>query len=144
MRSQQGFNQAIALLDRAIVLAPTYAEALGYAAAYRAFRPLHNCGSDPARDFREADDLGQRALEADPSDSVALRSASFVAVLTRRDFKSAFDLIGRSLAMDQNGTLTWGAADGSTFGSAIRTTPLRIATRHCALALLINGSVCIP
>jgi adenylate cyclase len=108
MMSQQGFNQAITLLDQAIALAPTYAEALGYAAACRAFRPLHNCSPDPAKDFREADELARRALEADPVDPVALRSASFVSVLARRDFESAFDLIGRSLAIDPNGALTWG------------------------------------
>src|SRR5207247_2047976 len=56
----------------------------------------------------EADELAQRALEADPTDPVALRSASFVAVLIRRDFEPAFDLIGRSLAVDQNSALTWG------------------------------------
>lgn len=52
--------------------------------------------------------MSRRALEADPVDPVALRSASFVAVLARRDFETAFDLMDRSLAIDQNGALTWG------------------------------------
>lgn len=106
--TRDGLSQAIELLDRAITLAPTYAEALGYAAACRAFRPLHNCSPDPVTDFHEADSLSRRALEADPVDPVALRSASFVAVLARRDFETAFDLMDRSLAIDQNGALTWG------------------------------------
>jgi tetratricopeptide (TPR) repeat protein len=83
-------------------------EALGYAAACRAFRPLHNCSPDPVRDFREADELVQRAFEADPVDPVVLRSAAFVTVLVRRDHETALDLIARSLAVDQNGALTWG------------------------------------
>lgn len=106
--SHKGFDQAVKLLDRSIELAPDYAEALGYAAACRAFRPLHNCSPDPSRDFQEADSLQQRALEADPSDPVALRSAAFVVVLTRRDYATAFDLIDRALAVDQNSALTWG------------------------------------
>jgi TolB-like protein len=106
--SCQGFGRAIELLDRAIALAPGYAEALGYAAACRAFRPLHNCSPDPAKDFEEADRLSWRALEADPLDPVALRSASFVSVLTKRDYETALNLIDRSLAVDPNGALTWG------------------------------------
>ena len=106
--SRQGFHEAINLLDAAIELAPTYAEALGYAAACRAFRPLHNCSPDAERDFREADELAQRALQADPVDPVALRSAGYVAVLARRDFETAYDLINRSLGVDQNSALTWG------------------------------------
>ncbi|MFM9939767.1 MAG: winged helix-turn-helix domain-containing protein [Hyphomicrobiaceae bacterium] len=106
--SCQGFGEAIKLLDRSIELAPKYAQALGYSAACRAFRPLHNCSPDTDRDFQEADTLAQRAIEADAMDPVALRSAAFVAVLTRRDYETALDLIGRSLAIDQNSALTWG------------------------------------
>lgn len=106
--SCQGFGAAIGLLDRSIELAPKYAQALGYSAACRAFRPMHNCSLDADRDFQEADTLAQRALEADSADPVALRSAAFVAVLMRRDYETALDLIGRSLAIDQNSALTWG------------------------------------
>ena len=106
--SKEGFDKAITLLDDAIALAPTYAEALGYAAACRVFRPLHNCSPDPAKDYREADALIQRALVADTVDPVALRVASNVTVLVRRDFETAFDQIARSLAVDQNSAISWG------------------------------------
>ena len=106
--TQKGFDAAIKLLDSAVEIAPTYAEALGYAAACRALRPLHNCSPDPVIDFREADELSQRAFEADPVDPVVLRSTALIAVMVRRDYETALDLIDRSLAVDQNGALAWG------------------------------------
>src|SRR6185295_19117251 len=55
--TRDGLARAIELLDRAIVLSPTYSQALAYGAYCRVFRPFHSYSTDPAMDFREASDL---------------------------------------------------------------------------------------
>jgi TolB-like protein/cytochrome c-type biogenesis protein CcmH/NrfG len=100
-------GEAIGLLDRAIALSPAYSDALALGAWCRVLRPSNGDSSNAARDFREASDLARRALEADRSNPVALRSAGFVVLFTERDYQSAWDLIDRSLAIDPNSASSW-------------------------------------
>lgn len=100
-------GRAIELLDRAIVLSPTYAQALGYSAYCRALRPFHGYSADPARDFREASELARRALDADSEDPVGLRAAAITVVLVDRDYQAGWDLMDRSLAIDSNSAYSW-------------------------------------
>jgi adenylate cyclase len=106
--TREGFASAIELLDRAIKLAPTYAQALGYAAWCRATRSFHGVSPDPAGDFREASLLAQRALDADPEDPIALRAAAATIVIVRKDYQGALDLVERSLDIDANSAVSWG------------------------------------
>jgi adenylate cyclase len=133
--TRNGLAEAIELLDRAIALAPGYAEALAYAAWCRVLRPSNGYSSDPTRDFREAADLAERALKADPGNPVALRSAGFVVAFKDRDYQMGWDLIDQSLAIDPNSASSWawrgwvsafaGAPENATteFAKAIRLSP---------------------
>jgi adenylate cyclase len=107
LMSAAGLARAIALLDAAIALSPTYAQALAYGAHVRALRPFHRFSPDPARDLREASDLARRALESDPQDPMALRATATTVVLTKRDYQTGWDLADRSLAIDPNAAQTW-------------------------------------
>ena len=109
LMSATSLARAIELLDAAIALSPTYAQALAYGAHVRALRPFHRFSPDPARDMREASDLARRALASDPEDPIALRAAATTVVLTKRDYQSGWDLTERSLAIDSNSAETWGA-----------------------------------
>jgi adenylate cyclase len=102
-----GLSRAIDLLDRAIVLSPTYSQALGYSAYCRALRPFHGYSADAARDFREASELARRALDSDPEDPVGLRAAGVTVVLVNRDYQAGWDLMDRSLAIDSNSAYSW-------------------------------------
>lgn len=104
--TKESLAEAIELLDRAVMLAPTYSEALAYGAWCRALRPS-NYGSDADKDFREATDLARRALQADPGNPIALRSAGFVVFFADRDYQAAWDLIDQSLVMDPNSASSW-------------------------------------
>ena len=106
--TREGFAGAIELLDRAIKLEPTYAQALGYAAWCRATRSFQGVSPDPAGDFREASLLAQRALDADPEDPIALRAAAATIVIVRKDYQGALDLVERSLDIDANSAVSWG------------------------------------
>lgn len=105
--TKNSLGEAIDLLDRAITLSPDYPDALAGGAWCRALRPSNGYSNDAARDFREAADLAGRALEADRANPVALRSAGFVVLFTRRDYHSAWDLIDRSLSVDPNSAASW-------------------------------------
>jgi TolB-like protein/class 3 adenylate cyclase len=104
----EGFAEAIELLDRAIEIAPTYAQALGNAAWCRAMRPFHGVSLDPARDLREASGLSRRALDADPEDPLALRMVAVTVVVVDRNYRAGLDFIDQSLAIDPNSAFAWG------------------------------------
>ena len=97
--SPQGLAEAIALMDRAIGLAPDYAQALSLGAQCRSMRPMYGYSPDVDKDFREAAELSQRAVDSDPTDQAALTSAANIAALIRRDYERAGDLIDRALAI---------------------------------------------
>jgi adenylate cyclase len=105
--SPQSLAEAIELLDRAIGLSPSYAQALAYAAHCRAMRPSLAYSSDADRDFREAEELSRRALDSDPADPMALNIAAFIPVLLRRDYEAGGDLIDKSLAINPNDAFSW-------------------------------------
>lgn len=107
MMTAEGFTEAIELLDRAIALAPSYAQALGYAAWCRALRPFHGLIPDPAADLREASALARRALDSDPNDPIALRAVAITVVLVGKNYQAGLELFDRSLAIDGNAALTW-------------------------------------
>jgi TolB-like protein len=105
--SAQGIAEAIELLGRAVALSPDYAQALAHAAICRVVRPTLGLSPDPDGDFREAAELSRRALESDPTDTIALQVAAFVAVMVRRDYEVGWDLVNKSLAINPNDTRTW-------------------------------------
>jgi adenylate cyclase len=105
--SAQSLAEAIELLDRAIGLSPSYAQALAYAAHCRAMRPMLACSPDVDRDFREAEELSRRALESDPSDPIALTEIANIPVVLRRDYQTSGDLIDRALAINPNDARAW-------------------------------------
>jgi len=105
--SPQSLAEAIALLDRAIVLAPDYAHALSLAATCRSMRPMYGYSPDVEKDFREAAELSQRAVDSDPTDHAAFTSAGNIVALIRRDYDRAFDLVDRALAIAPNSASAW-------------------------------------
>ena len=152
--TKDSLAEAIELLDRAITLAPDYSEALAYGAWCRALRPSNGYSSDAARDFRDAADLARRALNADPGNPVALRSAGFVVAFKDRDYQLGWDLIDQSLVIDPNSASSWawrgwvsafaGAPETATteFAKAIRLSPfdqwLNTYSTGMAFALLTS------
>jgi adenylate cyclase len=105
--SPQGIAEAIELFGRAAALSPDYAQALAHAAICHVVRPTLGYSPDPGRDFREAAELSRRALEGDPTDTIALQVAAFVAVMVHRDYELGWDLVDKSLAINPNDTRTW-------------------------------------
>jgi adenylate cyclase len=106
--SAQSLAEAIELLDRASSLSPDYVQALAWATMCRAMRAVRGYSPDSEKDLREAGELSQRALNRDPTDPVALTAAAYVALMVRRDYQTAWDLVDRALAIDPNAAFNWG------------------------------------
>lgn len=107
LMTRESLAEAIDLLDRAVVLSPTYSEALAYGAWCRSLRRGNGYSNDPDRDFRESLDLAQRALQADPGNPVALRCAGFAVFHLDSNYEAALNLMDRSLAIDANSAIAW-------------------------------------
>jgi TolB-like protein len=105
--SAQGIAEAIELFGRAVALSPDYAQALAHAAICHLVRPILGYSPDPDRDLRDAAELSRRALESDPTDTMALQVAAFVAAMKDRDYETGWDLVSKSLAINPNDTRTW-------------------------------------
>ena len=106
--SAQSLAEAIELLDRASPLSPDYVQALAWATMCRAMRAVRGYSLDREKDLREAGELSQRALNRDPTEPVALTAAAYVALMVRRDYQTAWDLVDRALAIDPNAAFNWG------------------------------------
>lgn len=106
--SPQSLAEAIELLDRAIGLAPDYAQALALAAVCRVGRPVAGYSPNIDKDFREAAELSHRAVDSDPTDPLALASAANVTVVIRRDYQGGWDLVDRALTIAPNYAGGWG------------------------------------
>jgi TolB-like protein/class 3 adenylate cyclase/Tfp pilus assembly protein PilF len=133
--SHADFDHAEAFLTKAVELNPAYAQALGYASLCRAFRPMFGWSASAADDFRQAEELAQRAVRADPDDPIALRSVGLSTVLVTKDYEAGLALLDRSLTIDPNAAQAWGhrglinsyaghaASSVADFNRAIRLSP---------------------
>jgi len=133
--SCDAIDRAETFLKKAIALDPAYAQALGYASLCRALRPMFGWSASARDDFRQASELAQRAIRADPDDPIALRSVGLSTVLVSKDYDAGVRLLDRSLAIDPNAAQAWGnrglintwageaASALSDFDHAIRLSP---------------------
>jgi TolB-like protein len=93
-----GYDQAIALLDRAIALEPEYTPALAMASfAYERRRTYG--GSTPEDDAATAFALVQRALAVDPNDALALANYGWQRILFKRDY-GGLDFCERAVGLN--------------------------------------------
>ena len=106
--TSESLADAIGLLDRAIVLEPSYAHALGLAASIRAHQALFGWSANAERDMMEAVALSRRALDTDPEDPMALRTAATTTALVKKDYQGSLDFVDRSLEIDANSAMSWG------------------------------------
>jgi TolB-like protein/Flp pilus assembly protein TadD len=100
------FDQAIALLDRAIALDPAFAPALALCAAAHELR-LTNGGIAPpgTNDRDEAFDLIERALQQDQSDAMVLAQAGALHVVLGGDERRGFALLAQAETLNPNSLL---------------------------------------
>lgn len=150
------FSRARGHLQRAMVIDPTYAPALSYAAYWHIFRIGQEWSTNLADDISEAARTSELALACDENDAIALAICGYVQSYLRKNFDEAFQFFHRATASSPNCPLPWifsGATlcfvgDGPTAvahaSKAVRLSPLDahvfFAEHILAQAHYINGN----
>ena len=100
-------QEALDLLDRAIVLDPNYGPALARAAMGYRNRYQFGWSEDPERDRRQAIDLAHRALAAARDDAEVLVNAASVLGRLGGDPGAVISLLDRALALNPGSSSAW-------------------------------------
>ena len=110
-----GFNRAHALLLALSERAPRYAEPLAWLARWHVFRVVQGWSDHRQRDGEQAMAYSQRALDRDPTSSLALTMAGSVHAGVKRDAEAAQQCYAQALQHNPNDSLAWlmsGVAQG--------------------------------
>lgn len=106
--TDESFRETEELLERAVALDPSYAQAHAYIAWRLNFVIGENRSADLAHDRARALAASQRGLELDPEDTFVLCVAAHINAFTAKNLDLANDLYERALALDENSAFAWG------------------------------------
>ena len=104
----ESYQEAGDLLERAIALDPTYAQAHAYLAWWLNFRIGEGWSEDSTSDSERALLLSRRAVELDREDPFALAVAGHLLSFVGRSPQEALELFEQALALNQNSPFAWG------------------------------------
>ena len=106
--TQERYREAGELLERAIVLDPSYAQAYAYLGWWLNFRIGEGWSQAPELDRARALFVSQRAIELDREDPFALAVAGHLLSFIGKKPDEALDLFEEALALNQNSAFAWG------------------------------------
>jgi TolB-like protein/class 3 adenylate cyclase len=104
----ENYREAGELLERAIVLDPSYAQAYAYLGWWLNFWTGEGWSKDLDADMARALLVSQRAIELDREDPFALAVAGHILSFFGRNPEDALDLFEEALALNQNSAFAWG------------------------------------
>jgi adenylate cyclase len=104
----ESYQAAVELLERAIALDPSYAQAYAYLAWWLNFRIGEGWSLNPDADRARALTVSQRAIELDREDAFVLAVGGHVLAFLGRKPREAIDLFDQALAINQNSAFAWG------------------------------------
>ena len=102
------YREAGELLERAIALDPSYAQAYAYLGWWLNFWIGDGWSRDPDADTARALSVSQRAIELDPEDPFALAVAGHILSFRGKNPEEALDLFEEALALNHNSAFAWG------------------------------------
>jgi tetratricopeptide (TPR) repeat protein len=103
-------REALRLLERALVLDPSYAVALGLKAWCHLNAYLRSWAGDDDGERMAGEQAARRALVAGQDDPAALASGGFVVALLAHDHEAGLAALGRAVALNANSALAFGAS----------------------------------
>ena len=104
----ESYREAGELLERAISLDPSYAQAHAYLAWWLNFRIGEGWSLDTKADSARAIAVSQRAVELDREDAFVLAVAGHILSFIGRRPAEAIELFDQALALNQNSAFAWG------------------------------------
>jgi adenylate cyclase len=105
--TDESFRETAALLERAIALDPSYAQAHAYTAWRLNFLLGEGRSLDPEADRRRALDASRRAIELDPEDAFTLTVAAHLLSFAAKRPGEAAELFESALKLDENSAFAW-------------------------------------
>jgi len=104
----ESYRDAGELLDRALSLDPSYAQAYAYLAWWLNFRVGEGWSDDPRNDMARAMLVSQKAIELDRDDPFSLAVAGHILSFFGKNPREALELFDEALALNQNSAFAWG------------------------------------
>lgn len=104
----ESYRTAGELLERAIVLDPSYPQAYAYLAWWLNFRIGEGWSLNPDADKARAVVLSQHAIELDSEDPFVLTVGGHILSFLGKKPREAIDLFDQALALNENSAFTWG------------------------------------
>jgi TolB-like protein/tetratricopeptide (TPR) repeat protein len=104
----EGYQTAGELLERAIALDSSYAQAHAHLAWWLNFRIGEGWALDPDADRARALEVSQRAIELDREDAFVLAVGGHILSFLGRKPREAIDIFDQALAINQNSAFAWG------------------------------------
>jgi TolB-like protein/class 3 adenylate cyclase len=108
--TEASYRETGELLERAVLLDPSYAQAHAYLAWWLNFWIGEGHSSDPRRDTERTVLASERAIELDPEDSFALAVAGHVLSFMDHRPEDAVELFDRALTLNENSAFAWGVS----------------------------------
>jgi len=106
--TDQSYRETEELLERAVQLDPSYAQAHAYLAWRLNFWIGEGRSPDRANDRARAIASAERALELDPEDPFVLCVAAHLYAFMQKKLDLANDLFDKALALNENSAFAWG------------------------------------
>lgn len=104
----ESYRTAGELLERAIMLDPSYPQAYAYLAWWLNFRIGEGWSLNPDADKARAVVLSQHAIELDSEDPFVLTVGGHILSFLGKKPREAIDLFDQALALNENSAFTWG------------------------------------
>jgi TolB-like protein len=101
------FSRARGLLQRAMILDPSYSPAFSYAAWWHNYRIAQEWSTDIRMDGEESVRLATAAIERDQYDALGLATYGHVMSLIRKSYTSALESLERALIASPNSAISW-------------------------------------
>ncbi|WP_170604192.1 adenylate/guanylate cyclase domain-containing protein [Ruegeria arenilitoris] len=101
------FEQAGALLERAIEADPEFPSPLAWAARWHSLKVGQGWSTDPKGDSRKAADLAARAIRLDRQNALALATYGHVQSYMFGDFETAIDYLDRAREANPSSSIAW-------------------------------------
>jgi adenylate cyclase len=108
------FSRARGLLQRAMIIDPSYAPAFSYAAWWHSYRIGQEWSPDFAMDSGEAARLSAAAIERDGGDALALAIDGHQKSFLKKDFDGAIESFDCALSASPNSAIAW-TLKGATY-----------------------------
>ena len=102
-----GMREAVALLERALVIDPSYPAAAAFIGICRCLQRTHGWITPQAPEITEAIALARQALEAGRDDPDALRMASYTLAMLAEERELGLQGIERSLSLNPSSAHAW-------------------------------------